>query len=434
MRASSYNYQVKEKDTTIFFNGITEAGFKVSNKNAEAFSAIINNPDEQDKEFQPFIERMHRQGFVIDNETDEKDIIKRKYENLRRPGDCSIMILPTYQCNVRCWYCVQNHQNLWMSDETIEKIKTRIAYLLNKPDINRLSLSWFGGEPILAYDRVLEVTQWASSLAISKAKSFSANITTNGTLLTAKRIAELKEAGVNHYQITIDGDRTTHNSIKVLGNASAYDKTIENIGHIIKHSTCTLRFNYTKDNLKPESIIKDLDNTLPQSGRNNISFLVYKVWQENADEIPQEEVEKLLNLACKIGILPRLATGGMCYADQKYYDCIFTNGKVGKCDNQPPDSVIGEIDVAGNVVWDGDVSSHKAILETDAPECAECRYLPFCWGPCTARRENMIREKGVVGCQFADKEKEIVPFIHNAFLNYEYAVKINHNLSIHKHE
>lgn len=428
MRASSYNYQVKEKDTTIFFNGITEAGFRVSNKNADAFSAIIHNPDCQDEEFRPFIERMHKQGFIVDDETDEKDLIRRKYEYLRKPGDCSIMILPTYQCNVRCWYCVQNHEDIWMSDETIERITRRIEMLVDKPEIERLSISWFGGEPMLAYDKVLELTRRVSSLAAAKGKPFSANITTNGTLLTPKRIEELKEAGVNHYQITIDGDRTTHNGIKVLGNASAYDRTMENIGHIIEHSTCTLRFNYTKDNLKPESIIKDLDDTLPQKGRNNISFLVYKVWQENAAEIPQEEVEKLLDLACIAGIRPRLAAGGMCYADQKYFDCIFTNGKVGKCDNQPPDSAMGEIDADGNQVWDGDVSSHKAILDTDAPECAECRYLPICWGPCTAKRERMIREKGVVGCQFADKEGEIIPFIRNAFLNYEYAMKINRNL------
>ena len=81
----------------------------------------------------------------------------------------------------------------------------------------------------MAYDKVLELTIFARDYCKEHGKTFSCGITSNATLLTPERIEALREAGVSGYQITIDGDRETHDSIKVLANRSAYDKTLANV-------------------------------------------------------------------------------------------------------------------------------------------------------------------------------------------------------------
>lgn len=420
MKSSSYNYYVSDKNSVIVLNGLTEASFRIGKKNADTFKAIIETPDKFIEDFKPFIEKMKGDGFIIDDEFDEEEIVRKKYDYIRHGEEYMVMILSTYQCNLRCWYCTQEHGDSWMSDDTVKKIKKRLEKELRKESIYRLSISWFGGEPLLAYDRVVEISRWAKNLAEELGKGFGAVITTNGTLLNRQRVEELRDAGINYYQITIDGDRETHNNIKVLGKDSAYDRTLRNIGYIIEHTHCTLRFNYTKENLKPESLIRDLDQTLSKENREKISFLLYKVWQENVSEIPQEEIEKLMLLAQNIGIIPRLADGGMCYVDKKNFDCIFANGNVGKCDNESPETRNGVLTDNGDVEWVSDISAHKSILEYENCECKECNYLPLCWGPCAAKRESMLKEKGRIVCQFEDKEFAMGRMARHKHINKEF--------------
>ncbi|MDE6071802.1 MAG: SPASM domain-containing protein, partial [Muribaculaceae bacterium] len=243
----------------------------------------------------------------------------------------------------------------------------------------------------------------------------------NGTLLNKDRIAKLRELKVIQYQITIDGDKITHNSIKVLGHNSAFDVSLANISEIAKHTRCTLRFNYTKDNLKPDAIIEDVKSRIPNEVRHNITFLIYKVWQENSESIDLNEVNRLVELSRNENILPQLPGIGMCYADNKYFDCVFSNGKIGKCDNSNPNSkhVCGEIGEDGEIIWDGENFSLPGIFDEtlNADDCLKCRYFPVCWGPCPMKREKMMDRYGKVLCQFVDKEKEMTEFLLNIYKN-----------------
>lgn len=423
MKSSLYNYYVNDKDNVIIFNGLTEASLRIGERNADVFKAIIESPDKFVEDFKPFIDKMKGDGFIIDDEFDEEEIVRKKYDYIRHGEEYMVMILSTYQCNLRCWYCTQDHADSWMSDETVRRIKKRIEKELRKDAIKHLSISWFGGEPLLAYDRVVEISRWAKEFAEELGKGFGAVITTNGTLLNRKRVEELRDAGINYYQITIDGNRETHNNVKILGKDSAYDRTIENIGYIIEHTHCTLRFNYTKENLKPESLIKDLDEALSKENREKISFLIYKVWQEKAAEISQVEIDKLMELAFNIGITPKLAEGGMCYVDKKNFDCIFANGNVGKCDNESPEDRNGILTESGDIEWISDISAHRSILEYENCECKDCRFLPLCWGPCTAKRETMLKDNGKIVCQFDNKDFQMSRMIRNKHVNKEFSKK-----------
>ncbi len=422
MRASKYNNSFVEGDSIIYFNSLTESSFRTSKITADSINAILENSDFQDKKFDTFISNMKSQGFIIDDECDESALLEKKYNRLRNPDIYTFMVLPTYQCNLRCWYCIQEHADSWLSDESLEKIKIRVKKQVSRDEIRHIRFMWFGGEPLLAYDTVLTFTQWIKELAQANNKTFDCSITTNGTLLNEERIEQLREAGVNHYQITVDGDRATHNSIKVLGKQSAYDTTLRNISLLSRHTTCSLRFNYTKDNLKPESIINDLDKVLPEN-RKNIRFTLHRVWQEDNDTIPDEKVIELMNRAFAINLLPVLSEPGLCYTDFKYFDCFFANGTVGKCDNIDPSELNSFIDSEGNVKFGEEEASFTPVMDVEATECKECSYLPICWGPCTAKRHPMLKTAKKIICQFNDKQKDMHESIRRIHLNREYVKK-----------
>lgn len=422
MKQSAYNYIVPNGNHTIFYNGITERCFEVPAEKADIYSEILSHPDTYADSFKSFLDKMEKFGFVIADNVDERTLIDAKFHKEWGEDLYHIMVLPTYQCNLRCWYCFQEHQNLWMDEDTVKQIKQLLTNKLADEKIKRVRLSWFGGEPLLGYDIILDVTSFASGLAKKQGKSFTCDITTNATLLNRERIEALHQAGVTNYQITIDGDRETHNSIKSLAGASAYDKAIENVSIITETSPCALRFNYTHENLHPASIINDLKLHLKPENLKNISFRIHKVWQESEALIDKGRLDELLTLSSEMGINPRLQSCGMCYAENDNFTCVFPNGKIEKCDNASPTEAKGKLS-EGEVVWNGDLRYQTPAYLNDRFPCRECRYVPICWGPCVARRIKMLSENNRGACMYADKESEMRTMILNSYVNEKLNVR-----------
>lgn len=149
MKKSIYNYIVPNGSKTIFYNGLSEYFFEVPQSKAELYSEILDNPSEYYDSFPGFIERMIEKGFIHKKDVDESVLLDEKYRRVRSEDELHVMILPTYQCNLRCWYCVQEHRGMRMSDETVRDIKLFLKKKIQDSKIKRVRLSWFGGEPLL---------------------------------------------------------------------------------------------------------------------------------------------------------------------------------------------------------------------------------------------------------------------------------------------
>lgn len=422
MKQSRYNYIIEYKDGFVFFNGLRETSFFISRQNSSYMESILAQPDSTAESVQKYVDALSRLGFIIDDTVDEIALMEQKYSFKRKEHLYSMMILPTYQCNLRCWYCTQKHADLYITPEKISDIKRRIDKMLHNDDIESIFVYWFGGEPLLSYDIIIDINQWIIDECRKVKKTFGSSITTNGTLLTPERINALDKVGVELYQITIDGTKEEHNKTKKLGNLSSFELTLKNVGEVAKYCRCLLRYNYTRENMDVERMIKDIDEALPRENRHNIVLSIHKVWQEDVDSVSLDEILQLMDSAVGIGIRPELATLDLCYTDQKHFDCVFSNGLVGKCDNSPLEKANGVIRDDGEIEWTEDILSYSPILEYENCECKECRYLPICWGPCQGKRSKMV-ENGNIYCQFKDKDSEILPMILNSHINFEYKKK-----------
>lgn len=122
-----------------------------------------------------------------------------------------LTILPTEKCNFRCTYCYEDFAIGRMKAPTIEGIKNLVSA---RKDLQELSLSWFGGEPLLALGVIREISAHCISLSRELGFAFDGGLTTNGYLLKPDVLEELVSLNQNFFQITLDGWGDVHDQTR----------------------------------------------------------------------------------------------------------------------------------------------------------------------------------------------------------------------------
>jgi cyclic pyranopterin phosphate synthase len=111
----------------------------------------------------------------------------------------SLRISVTDRCNIRCFYCMPNENVRFRPrDEilTFEEI-TRFVRVVSQMGVHRLRLT--GGEPLVRTDLPRLVKMLAD---LSRIDDLA--LTTNGMLLTPELAAELRSAGLDRLNISLD--------------------------------------------------------------------------------------------------------------------------------------------------------------------------------------------------------------------------------------
>ena len=105
----------------------------------------------------------------------------------------------TYQCNLACQFC---YAGCGCRKETseIELPETSVKEILKiiREEAEIPSVSFTGGEPVLRED-LPELVRYAKSLG------FWVNLISNGTLLSSTKVSDLKKAGLDSAQISLEG-------------------------------------------------------------------------------------------------------------------------------------------------------------------------------------------------------------------------------------
>ena len=199
LQRSRYNYFVKRQDEVIGYNARTGVFALLSPHITELLQG--NEPIAEVRNEQEFVSM----GFL--HYGDEVEQIISKFENAKQTKNVlDFTILPTLACNFSCDYCFQgDHQHgQFMTPETqaatIRYIKSLIV------EENRVfDCTWFGGEPLLAKETVLNLSRQLNYLAdATVGHSPEMKIITNGILLNSNTARELSEVGINLAQVSFD--------------------------------------------------------------------------------------------------------------------------------------------------------------------------------------------------------------------------------------
>lgn len=104
----------------------------------------------------------------------------------------TIMLLVTYKCNLRCSYCYEPKSSFFqMNAEKVKKCIMRQVSCLGD-DYGSFEVQFMGGEPLLVFPLIQEVSEWLWSQEFPK-KMKTLFAPTNGTLLDENMKAWLKK-------------------------------------------------------------------------------------------------------------------------------------------------------------------------------------------------------------------------------------------------
>jgi len=123
-----------------------------------------------------------------------------------------LYINSTERCNFRCTYCYEDFAIGRMKPETIEQVKRFIER--NIKGRQRLYLNWFGGEPLIASDVVIEISTFARDLCDSLGVELIGGVTTNGYVLGVELMEQLLQCKQKHFQVTLDGEQEAHDAVR----------------------------------------------------------------------------------------------------------------------------------------------------------------------------------------------------------------------------
>ncbi len=204
----------------LLFNLVVE--IKKGGKNALEYEFEIDKINSLFNSFDKKIDNIEERKSILNNQDPKKEFLPT-----------SVILLPTYQCNLKCIYCYANSRPTFSSPMKYEIAKKSIDYVVSnavKSGQPLVKLSFHGGgEPTIAWDLLKKSVNYARSLCETNEIKLITYITTNGVLTRNK--LEWIQDNISHIQVSIDGPESIQNfhRPKINGDGSFKEviKTIE---------------------------------------------------------------------------------------------------------------------------------------------------------------------------------------------------------------
>ena len=357
------------------------------------------------------------QKYCVPENTDEAELAYRRLDDhINDDKALSLIIIPTLSCNFNCKYCYEEKEPGYMSDDTFNNLYHAIKKYFSSVEGQRfLKLDWFGGEPLLCFDKVVDFTRKANAYCIKNKIAFQHSMTTNGYLLTVDKAADLIKSGIVLYQITIDGAETTHNKYRPLVNGEPTWKTIVDNLKALKDLPYAfkvqMRINYNMDVIEDlESFFDFYRTEFEDDNRFELTLHTMGHWGGSNDDsfqvFPSDYQSYMMSQLMELGLAHGVSHfaaytpkcgGELCYANIKHSYVIYKDGSIGKCTleeapDKDSDFVIGninkgffDIDPERERKWVFTLNDLKELINGNA--CANCTCLPLCGGTtCPAQR------------------------------------------------
>lgn len=400
---SKYNILSKsEKYGYLLFNTMSLAFIRINEQDIDMWKKLRETPDSYTN-FQNY-DFLIKARILVDNQEDDlnvylADVLKNRYNS----SDMALTILPTRGCNFGCIYCYeQDRPNVLMNEQTEKAI---VKFVCSNSNLKRLSVVWYGGEPLLNFDSMVRLTKMFKQLNIE----YSAKIVSNGYLLTKEKADLMKDLAIRNIQITFDGSEEIHNQRRfLLGGQPTYRKIMDNLKYLLsinKEITIDIRTNIDRRN-------KDDYNKFYQDFKSEINDKRVTMYPGFVSDLLSSEcvspefniseggykAQFILDIFDKYGIeiksfLPKYRRHS-CVASKYFAFVIGPEGELYKCWRM----VGNQKEAIGNVN-DGSldmVKFSKYLIGADYTldsKCLQCEFITLCGGGCPLVRMRNKYEK-----------------------------------------
>ncbi|MDR1553023.1 MAG: radical SAM protein [Prevotellaceae bacterium] len=422
---SKYTYFfVSTKNKYLAYNSCSNSFLELSKDLFDYLVQCKTNPELIEGISDEVLKMLTANLIIVNIDSDEKFIQELKFNThmiTYSQNNIGLTIAPTNECNFRCPYCFEeNKKSVTMTDKTVDDL---IAFVASHKNAKTMGITWYGGEPLLAFDRIKKILEKLKSLPVELTYH---GIVTNGYYFTDEVIDFFNENHLDHIQITFDGSKERHNKLRRDKDTrqGSYDLILANADRILERMPKTflsVRVNIDKTN--SDDYIETA-KYLKERWKNYKNFEVYP----GILRIDNEDRTDLGGNAMKhddiADFLFGLANESKVYYDNYYpiYSskvCSATNinayiigaeGEIYKCWNDLTDinKIVGYIDKKEFtnpwVYYDYVVSCKWH--EDD--KCVKCFFLPVCHGGCAWYKLRNLRQNGKYNlCQVFNDEESL---------------------------
>lgn len=375
------------------------------------------------REDHPIIERFAKRGIIT--RIDERAAL----ETLGRaacfaPHGVGLTLCPTMNCNFDCPYCFEHHRPGKMSPEVQDDVVALTERMLDVTGGKQLSVTWFGGEPLLAPDVIESLSDRLMALAEKKGAEYWAGIITNGYFLTQENADMLGRCKVTSCQVTLDGIGAAHDATRHLaGGGGTFERIAGNLRNVKIPFRVSIRQNVQESNIGEVREMKEFVRKLAEESGNEITYAPAPVSGNEATDERGGEVGLLCdsNLS-EIGIMQEAGRftagrGHYCGANTLPGCGIDEEGRLFKCWESAgfPEHAFGtahDWDPKDPLNTAAEPDKLTMYLNTALPngdaECADCVWLPLCVGGCPHRRLHY----GKACIPFRDQPERYVLALH----------------------
>jgi uncharacterized protein len=240
------------------------------------------------------IKSLEEKGLLYSEDT-YSGMAKDKYGKAAGGPVKALCIHIAHDCNLRCRYCFASTggfggERSLMSAETGKKA---IDFLMaNSGSRRNLEVDFFGGEPLLNFDVVKEIVEYARSIEKEAGKNFRFTITTNAILLNEENKKFINEQ-MDNAVLSADGRETVNDRMRPRVDGSGTYKyiipKILDMAESRNQDRYYVRGTFTRENL---DFSKDVLH-LADLGFKQISIEPVVAAEGSGYDIREEDLERL---------------------------------------------------------------------------------------------------------------------------------------------
>lgn len=398
MKQSRYNLYFTHKGRNYIYNTLSCA---IVSCRDELIQLLNNN--ELDKISNEEMSLLKKNNLIINGVFDELSAYKFYYNSVQynqAPEELRLVILPTYQCNLRCTYCFEedckntsDRLNTNKINQILEFLKSEIENPLR--NYKKVALTLFGGEPFLCPNECHQLLEGVSRLSADYNLEMTSSAISNATLITEEIIDELIIPYNIRLQITLDGLKDQHDQKRKFANGKGSFEIINCAINNLNQKGCSsqidLRLNIDNQNVDSiESVFKEYsDKTgymyvglLRPAGHNTCNSESCITDDDYLTKVRPKIIESIRKYKAATRYIP-FGKQRPCALVRVGCFIIDPVLNVYKCDNLVgrPEYAIGKI-VDGKLTKSVSFYSQGAWSPFDSEKCIKCKLLPACGKSC----------------------------------------------------
>ena len=391
MKWSKYNILSKsEKYGHLLFNTMSMVFLQIKDEDFPTWLEIKSNPDKVEETANG--DFLIKSRIIVNDDEDDlniylSDVLKNRYNS----SDLALTILPTRGCNFGCIYCYEQERPMINMSESTES--AIVTFIKSNPNLKRLSVVWYGGEPLVNYPSIKRLSEAFLGMDIE----YSAKMVCNGYLLNKEIANDVERLKIKNIQITLDGNSEIHDKRRpLLGGGPTYHKIMNNLKYLLSVNntvTIDIRSNIDRRNMNEyhqfhDEFRKEISDSRVTLYPGFVSDLLSDECVSVEDNISEGgyKAQFALDIFHHYGIeikafLPKFRRHS-CVASKYFAFVIGPEGEIYKCWRM----VGNKKQTLGNVRSGLDMTKFSRYLVgadyTRDQRCLDCEFITLCGGGC----------------------------------------------------